>query len=118
VIAIIFEVWPARGQKDTYLNIAAALREELEGHDGFISVERFESLTEPGKMLSLSFFRDEDSVTAWRNRSSHRSAQGKGRDLVFANYRLRVAGVRRDYGKTEREEAPKDSRAAHNAAQG
>lgn len=113
MIAVIFEVEPAEGQHDTYLDIAARLKPELEAIDGFISVERFESLTNPGKILSLSFFRDEAAVTAWRNTEGHRRAQAAGRGGVFADYRLRVAAVLRDYGMTEREEAPADSRAAH-----
>jgi heme-degrading monooxygenase HmoA len=114
MIAIIFEVWPKSGRKDEYLDIAASLRPILETIDGFISVERFESITEPGKMLSLSFFRDETAVQAWRNLTAHRVAQAKGRNKVFANYRLRVAEVVRDYGMQERQQAPRDSLAAHN----
>ena len=113
MIAVIFEVWPARRQD--YLDIAAKLRPQLEEIDGFISVERFESLTEKGKMLSLSFFPDEAAVTAWRNVAEHRAAQAKGRGGVFKDYRLRIAGVIRDYGMNERAEAPKDSRAVHEA---
>jgi len=113
MIAVIFEVEPAEGQRDAYLDIAARLKPELEAVDGFISVERFESLANPGKMLSLSFFRDEAAVAAWRNTEDHRRAQATGRGGVFAEYRLRVARVLRDYGMTERDEAPKDSRAAH-----
>lgn len=111
MIAVIFEVRPAEGQKARYLDLAAALRPELEGIDGFISIERFESLTEPGKLLSLSFFRDEAAVTAWRNRPAHRATQRLGRESVFEEYRLRIAAVIRDYGMTERDEAPDDSRA-------
>jgi len=106
MIAVIFEVWPADGERENYLAIAASLREELTAVDGFISVERFESLTEKGKMLSLSFWRDEDAVRDWRERERHRSAQAKGRAGVFQNYRLRVAGVIRDYGMAERDQAP------------
>ncbi|HBG98957.1 MAG: antibiotic biosynthesis monooxygenase [Rhodobacteraceae bacterium] len=113
MIAVIFEVDPAEGQFQTYLDIAASLREELERADGFISVERFESLTRPGKLLSLSFWRDEESVRAWRCHGKHRDAQRAGRDSVFSGYRLRVAGVMRDYGLSERAEAPEDSRVAH-----
>ncbi|WP_240232306.1 antibiotic biosynthesis monooxygenase family protein [Devosia lacusdianchii] len=113
MIAVIFEVWPADGEMGHYLDLAAALRKDLEQIDGFISVERFESLTTPGKLLSLSFFRDEVAVVAWRNRPGHRATQAKGRGGVFANYRLRVAQVLRDYGLDERDEAPADSRAAH-----
>jgi heme-degrading monooxygenase HmoA len=113
MIAVIFEVWPAEGQTDAYLSIAASLRDDLQAIDGFISVERFSSLTEPGKLLSLSFWRDEAAVAAWRARERHRGAQGKGRTGVFRDYRLRVAAVARDYGMTEREQAPADSRAAH-----
>jgi len=113
MIAVIFEVVPAEGQRDTYLDIAARLKPELEAIDGFISVERFESLATPGKVLSLSFFRDEAAVAAWRNTADHRRAQAAGRGGVFADYRLRVARVFRDYGMTERDEAPQDSRAVH-----
>ena len=113
MIAVIFEVRPQPDQRQTYLDIAAALRPQLEQIDGFISIERFESLTEPGKILSLSFFRDEAAVTAWRNLDDHRRAQAKGRGQVFADYRLRIAGVIRDYGMRERAQAPKDSLSAH-----
>jgi heme-degrading monooxygenase HmoA len=113
MIAVIFEVWPAGGEKRNYLDLAAALRDDLSRIDGFISVERFQSLTEPGKLLSLSFWRDEAAVTAWRNLPAHRATQAKGRGGVFADYRLRVAGVIRDYGMNERDQAPADSRAAH-----
>ena len=114
MIAVIFEVEPAEGHRGAYLDIAASLRPELEKIDGFISVERFESLTTPGKMLSLSFFRDEQAVMHWRNLDVHRRAQAAGRGGIFAGYRLRVAQVLRDYGLTQREEAPGDSRNAHN----
>ena len=109
MIAIIFEVWPHQEHRGAYLDIAAELRPLLEEIDGFVSVERFESLTEPGKMLSLSVFRDEQAVAAWRNIAEHRAAQEKGRAGVFRNYRLRVASVLRDYGLSEREQAPQDS---------
>jgi heme-degrading monooxygenase HmoA len=113
MIAVIFEVMPAPGERDRYLDLAARLRPLLEDIDGFISVERFESLTTPGKILSLSFFRDEEAVKAWRNRTEHRATQGKGRAGIFADYRLRIASVIRDYGMTERAEAPADSREVH-----
>lgn len=113
MIAVIFEVWPAEGRLAEYLDLAAALRARLETMDGFISVERFESLTEPGKLLSLSFWRDEAAVRAWRNVEAHRAVQARGRGGVFADYRLRVAGVLRDYGLADRAQAPEDSRAAH-----
>jgi heme-degrading monooxygenase HmoA len=116
MIAIIFEVRPADGRKDAYLDIAAKLRVELEKIDGFVSVERFQSITDPRKMLSLSFFRDEAAVTAWRNHAMHRSAQAAGRSGIFAGYRLRVASIIRDYGLDEnRADAPGDSRALHHA---
>ena len=113
MIAIIFEVWPAEGHEQRYFDLAAALKSELETMDGFISVERFQSLTEPGKFLSLSFWRDEAAVQRWRNLESHRAAQAEGRGGVFADYRLRVASIIRDYGLNERDEAPKDSRKTH-----
>ena len=115
MIAVIFEVEPAPGRQDAYLDIAATLRPELERIDGFISVERFQSLTTPGKILSLSFFRDEAAVMAWRNTVAHRQAQAAGRGGVFQHYRLRVAQVLRDYGMDERAQAPADSRAVHDA---
>jgi heme-degrading monooxygenase HmoA len=105
-IAVIFEVWPASGEKQHYLDLAAALRDDLEKIDGFISVERFESLTQKGKILSLSFWRDEDAVIRWRQHDQHHRAQLAGRAGVFADYRLRVAAVIRDYGMDSREEAP------------
>ena len=111
MIAVIFEVWPAR--REDYLDIAVELRPRLEKIDGFISVERFESLTEKGKMLSLSFFRDEAAVEAWRNVAEHRAAQEKGRAGIFKDYRLRIASVIRDYGMNDRAQAPMDSKAAH-----
>lgn len=113
MIAVIFEVWPHPDHRSDYFDLAAALKPQLEKIDGFISVERFESLTEKGKVLSLSFWRDEEAVKQWRNVEQHRSAQAKGRGGIFADYRLRIASVVRDYGMNERAEAPKDSRAKH-----
>jgi heme-degrading monooxygenase HmoA len=113
MIAVIFEVWPAQGRKDDYLGIAAALRADLDRTDGFISIERFQSLSNPEKLLSLSFWRDEEAVKNWRNHSKHRESQTRGRAGIFANYRLRVGLVTRDYGLTERADVPKDSRDVH-----
>ena len=113
MIAVIFEVWPAEGRAAEYFDLAAALRADLERIDGFISIERFESLTTKGKYLSLSFWRDDEAVRQWRNLETHRSAQARGRSGIFADYRLRVASVARDYGMNERSEAPQDSRNAH-----
>jgi heme-degrading monooxygenase HmoA len=113
MIAVIFEVWPAQGRKEDYLAIAASLRADLEQIDGFLSVERFQSLTEPDKLLSLSFWRDEDAVQRWRNQTRHRTSQARGRAGIFADYRLRVATVMRDYGLNDRAAAPEDSRAVH-----
>ena len=113
MIAVIFEVWPHPDRRNDYFDLAAELRPHLQEIDGFISVERFESLTEKGKILSLSFWRDEEAVARWRNLEHHRAAQAKGRGGVFANYRLRVAAVLRDYGMESRAEAPNDSRTKH-----
>jgi heme-degrading monooxygenase HmoA len=113
VIAVIFEVWPKDERREAYLDLAAQLRPLLDGIEGFISVERFESLTSPGKILSLSFWRDEQAVDRWRKLSEHRAAQARGRADMFRDYRLRVAGVIRDYGMFEREQAPVDSRQGH-----
>lgn len=111
MIAVIFEVTPADG--DAYLRIAADLAPRLSGVDGFISVERFQSLSDPRKLVSLSFWRDEAAVLAWRNTPEHRAAQIAGRGGVLAGYRLRVAAVVRDYGLEDREGAPEDSRHVH-----
>lgn len=113
MIAVIFEVWPAEGETQRYLDLAATLRADLDGMDGFLSIERFQSLTEPGKLLSLSFWRDEEAVRQWRNLPSHRAMQARGRGGIFRDYRLRIAGVIRDYGLGDRDEAPADSREAH-----
>jgi heme-degrading monooxygenase HmoA len=113
MIAVIFEVEPAPGRMQQYLDLAAALRAELEGTDGFLSVERFQSLADPARLLSLSWFRDEEAVGQWRNTAAHRATQARGRAGVFTDYRLRVASVLRDYGMTERTQAPADSRAVH-----
>ncbi|MCZ8093998.1 MAG: antibiotic biosynthesis monooxygenase [Acidovorax sp.] len=113
MMAVIFEVQPAPGQQDAYLQAAAALRPLLEAVEGFISIERFESLSEPGRLLSLSFWRDEAAVARWRQVEAHRSTQQLGRAHIFSDYRLRVAAVVRDYGLNDRAQAPLDSRAVH-----
>ena len=113
MIAVIFEVWAEGVHRDEYLDVAARLKSELIATDGFISIERFDSLAEPGKLLSLSFWRDEAAVAAWRNLESHRAAQRMGRSHVFTDYRLRVANVLRDYGMSARDQVPADSRAVH-----
>lgn len=113
MIAVIFEVVPDPAGKQEYFDTAAALRGELEKIEGFISVERFQSLTDDTKYLSLSFWRDEDAIRTWRGVYAHRSAQARGRAALFRDYRLRVASVIRDYGLTDREQAPRDSRQAH-----
>jgi len=113
MIAVIFEVWPTEGRTNEYFGLAAGLRADLERMDGFVSIERFESLTSPGTYLSLSFWRDEEAVQQWRNLEDHRRAQAKGRGGVFRDYRLRVASVLRDYGMRERAQAPADSMKRH-----
>lgn len=113
MIAVIFELTPAEGRTQEYLDLAAALKPELERIDGFISVERFASLTTPGKYVSISFWRDEEAVRKWRNLAQHREAQARGRGGIFADYRLRVASVLRDYTLAGRGEAPSDSVAVH-----
>ena len=113
MIAVIFEVEPHPGRRGAYLDAAARLKPLLETIDGFVSVERFESLASPGKILSLSIWRDEDAVERWRNLEAHRRTQAAGRESMFADYRLRVAHILRDYGKHEREQAPDDSRTVH-----
>ena len=113
MIAVIFEVFPHDGQRQDYLDMAAALKPQLEEADGFISIERFESLYTPGKLLSLQFWRDEESLQRWRNVAEHRSAQAIGRGGMFDDYRLRIAAVIRDYGMDDRKEAPADSRQVH-----
>ena len=112
MIAVIFEGMAQDDRKEAYLDIAARLRPLLADIDGFISIERFQSLTTPGKVLSLSFWRDEEAVRQWRNLAQHREAQRAGRQSIFQEYRLRVAHVLRDYGMNERAQAPEDSRNA------
>jgi heme-degrading monooxygenase HmoA len=109
MIAVIFELRPRDGAADRYFELAAGLAERLAEMDGFISVERFRSVSDPGKFVSLSFWRDEAAVAAWRGLAEHRSAQQEGRGSVFADYRLRVAAVLRDYGMHVRDEAPADA---------
>jgi heme-degrading monooxygenase HmoA len=113
MIAVIFEVQPQDGRRENYLELAAKLKPTLEKMDGFISIERFESLTNPGKILSLSIWRDEEAVRRWRTLEEHRAAQAAGRRSIFKDYRLRVAQVIRDYGLNERAQAPQDSRDRH-----
>ena len=113
MIAVIFEFWPREGQTERYLDMAGEMRREVEQIDGFLSVERFQSLSDPDRVLSLSFWRDEEALTAWRNTEEHRQAQRAGRGGIFENYRLRIAHVVRDYGMSDRSEAPADSLAAH-----
>lgn len=111
MIAVIFEVIPRSGRKSDYLDIAARLRPLATQIDGFISIERFQSLTDPDKILSLSFWRDEAAVKEWRNVAEHRVAQAAGRNEIFGDYQLRIARVVRNYGMHDREQAPADSRA-------
>ncbi len=113
MIAVIFELWPHESRRKNYFDLAAELKPLLSEIDGFISVERFESLTEKGKFLSLSFWRDEAAVQQWRNLEAHRAAQEAGRGGIFRDYRLRVVQVLRDYGMNDRAEAPADSRTRH-----
>ena len=114
MIAVIFEVEPTAQGAERYFALAEALRPRLAQIDGFVSIERFQSLSQPGKFLSLSFWRDEAAVRAWRTHEAHRASQQQGRDGIFAGYRLRVAAVVRDYGLRDRLQAPADSRAALN----
>jgi len=113
MIAVIFEVWPHPEHREAYLRWAAELRPELERMEGFISIERFQSLTDPDKLLSLQFWRDEECLARWRNLEAHRAAQAAGRGTMFRDYKLRIAQVVRDYGLHERAQAPEDSRRRH-----
>ncbi len=113
MIAVIFEFEPNAGKTDDYMEIASQLRPIVEGIDGFISIERFESLSQPGKILSLSFWRDEEAVKEWRNIAEHRQAQRDGRNGIFSDYRLRIASVIRNYSMHDRDEVPEDSKKVH-----
>lgn len=113
MIGVIFEVEPAEGQKEAYLEMAAKMRPLVEQIDGFISVERFQSLTNPDKLLSISFYRDEKALDEWRRLAPHRGAQSKGRSGMFSDYRIRVVSVIRDYTLNDRAQAPEDSRKEH-----
>ena len=112
MIAVIFESWPADGKMQTYLEMGKSLHSRLDGVDGFISVERFQSVTDPSKLVALSFWRDEAAVDAWRNDPTHRGVQAASRRDIFRDYRLRVAKVIRDYGKLDRTQAPVDTETA------
>ena len=113
MIAVIFEFTPVDGRFSDYSELAAGLSSEVKGFDGFVSIERFESITSPGKFVSLSFWRDEEAVRRWRNVQKHREAQAKGRGGIFSAYRLRIASIIRDYEMDKREQAPADSRKVH-----
>ncbi|MDP3459734.1 MAG: antibiotic biosynthesis monooxygenase [Hyphomonas sp.] len=113
MIAVIFEAVPNEGHAQDYFDIAAALKPQIADIDGFLSIERFQSLADPGRYLSLSFWRDEAAVAQWRNTSEHRAAQAAGRAGILSDYRLRIAEVTRDYGRLDRTQAPADSRATH-----
>jgi heme-degrading monooxygenase HmoA len=114
MIAVIFEVIPNEGKRQEYLDIAANLRSELDKIEGFISIERFQSINDPEKVLSLSFWKDEESIKQWRNLEMHRWAQSKGREGIFKDYHLRIANVSRDYGMFDRKETPNDNESFHN----
>ena len=113
MIAVIFEFTPVEGRFADYRSLAEGLNAEVKAFDGFISIERFESINSPGRFVSLSFWRDEGAIREWRRLEAHRAAQATGRASLFRDYRLRIAGVTRDYGMERREQAPADSRAAH-----
>lgn len=113
MIAVIFEAVPADGHAHEYFDIAAALKPHLAGIEGFLSIERYQSLADPARYLSLSFWEDEAAIARWRNTSGHRAAQSAGRARILGDYRLRIAVVTRDYGLHDRAEAPADSRSAH-----
>lgn len=113
MIAVVFEFTAADGRFADYQQLAEALGEELRGFDGFVSIERFQSISDPARFVSLSFWRDEEAVRRWRNLQQHRAAQARGRRGIFSAYRLRVCQVLRDYGMDSRAEAPRDSVAAH-----
>jgi len=118
MIAVIFELTAAPGRRQEYFDLAAGLADELKKIDGFISIERFQSVNDPEKFVSLSFWRDEDAVRQWRNLEKHREAQAKGRAGIFSSYRLRVCSVMRDYTLKERSQAPVDSLSFHTRARG
>jgi heme-degrading monooxygenase HmoA len=118
MIAVIFEFTPAEGRFKDYMDVVATLQADLAKAEGFISLERFESITTPGKYVSLQFWRDEECVSKWRNLQKHREAQKKGRAGIFQSYRLRIASVIRDYEMDKRDEAPKDSRSIHDGVHG
>jgi heme-degrading monooxygenase HmoA len=112
MIVVIFELEVAPESAARYFELAAQLRQRLEAIDGFIHVERFQSVSDPTRYLSLSTWRDEEAVRAWRCDERHRHAQAEGRGGLFAGYRLRVASVMRDYGLRERDGVPSDAPAA------
>jgi heme-degrading monooxygenase HmoA len=100
----------AAGLPDTYLDMAARLRPLLAQIDGFCR-SNDSSLTQPGKLLSLSFWRDERLPPGARSKPT--AARRGRRRALFKDYRLRIATVQRDYGLNERAQAPQDSRQVH-----
>ena len=110
MIVVMFESWPREGRKQAYIDMAASLTGHLQQMDGFLEIERFQSLTEPGKLIAISYWRDESAVTRWRQHEAHRLVQDKSRESIFKDYRLRVAAVIRDYGMHDRRQAPADRR--------
>lgn len=110
MIAVLFEAVPGKGKWDDYMNLAAGLKPELSKIEGFISIERFQSVSNPEKVLSLSFWKNDQSINEWRNVELHRQAQAEGRNSIFDDYRIRIASVFRDYSLTERMQAPEDSK--------
>ena len=113
MIAVIFEFTAAEGRFADYKRLAEGLSEEVRNFDGFISIERFQSINDPARFVSLSFWRDEEAVRKWRNVQKHREAQAKGRGGIFSSYRLRIASIIRDYEMDRRDQAPADSRKVH-----
>lgn len=109
MFAVMFEVTPTEGGRDEYLKIASEIKAFLESREGFISMERFQSLNTQGKMLSLSFWESEAAIESWRGMLDHRAAQKRGREALFISYRIRVASVVRDYTHDRRDAAPKDT---------
>lgn len=113
MIAVIFDAETTKDTTSEYLDIKAQRRPLLAVIHGFINIKRFQSLTNPDKVLARSCWRDKAAIAAWRTLPQHRAAQGAGSDHVFADNRLRIATVGRDYGECARDQSPADNRSAH-----
>ncbi len=111
-IVVLFEVTPTKEGMEKYLELASMLKPMLSGFDGFISAERFQSLNNEGKLLSMNVWENEEAIEKWRNTLSHRMSQLEGKNKLFESYKITVCNTIREYSNTDRKNAPQDSNKA------